>query len=76
MPKDRKLKAELTKTHELKKEINLRVQENEQLLATEDKGFLQTETERERTLKVSQDELKSILPEKATHNVSLLFING
>ena len=62
MGKDKKLDALLNKTKVLTEEIQLRLKENDQIFNTEDRGFLEVEHERERTLKVSQKELKEILP--------------
>ena len=62
MGKDRKLEAALEQTRQLKEEANLRLQEQNEFFNTEQTGFIQTETERERTLKVTQRELKTILP--------------
>ena len=62
MGKDRKLEAALEQTRQLKEETNLRLQEQNEFFNTEQSGFIQTETERERTLKVTQRELKTILP--------------
>ena len=36
---------------------------------TEEHGFIETETERERTLKVTQAELKKILPVQNAHDI-------
>ncbi len=71
--KDKKLNAELKKTEVLNKEIELRLQEKNEFLNTEDKGYLEVETERERTLKVTQDNLKSILPVQNTQSVRDFF---
>lgn len=62
MAKDKKLDAMLEKTKELSKEIKTRLKENDSLFNTEDKGFLEVEQERERTLKVTQSELRELLP--------------
>lgn len=62
MGKDKKLDALLNKTKVLKEEITQRLKEQDQLFNTEDRGFLEVENERERTLKVTQSELKEILP--------------
>ena len=40
----------------------MRLEEQNEFFNTEQAGFIQTETERERTLKVTQRELKTILP--------------
>ncbi len=53
MGKDKKLHASLQKTHLITEEIKLRLKENDALFNTEDRGFLETEQERERTLKVT-----------------------
>lgn len=62
MGKDKKLNAELNKTKVLTDEIQLRLKEQDGLFNTEERGYLEVEHERERTLKVSQNELKEILP--------------
>jgi hypothetical protein len=43
----------LTKTKILNDEIHLRLKENDALFNTEDRGYLEVEDERERTIKVS-----------------------
>lgn len=53
MGKDKKLDALLNKTKVLKEEITQRLKEQDQLFNTEDRGFLEVENERERTLKVT-----------------------
>ena len=62
MKKDRKVIAALKETRVLKDEVKTRLTEQHQLFNTEDHGFIETETERERTLKVRQADLKKILP--------------
>ena len=62
MKKDRKVIAQLKQTTVLKQEAKTRLKENHTLFNTEDHGFIETETERERTLKVTQKELKKTLP--------------
>lgn len=54
MGKDKKLNAALTKTKQLTDEIQLRLKEQDQIFNTEDRGFIEIEHERERTLKVTQ----------------------
>lgn len=53
MGKDKKLSSELAKTKLLNEEIQTRLKENDELFNTEERGFLEVEHERERTLKVS-----------------------
>ncbi len=53
MRKDKKLNAMLSKTKVLSDEIKLRLQETDNLFNTEERGYLEAETERERTLKIS-----------------------
>ena len=62
MTKDKKVEAALKETRVLKHEIKTRLDEADNLFNTEDYGFMQTEHERERTLKVTQEELKKSLP--------------
>jgi len=59
--KDRKVTAALKETRVLKEEVKTRLHEANQLFNTEDTGFIETETDRERTLKVTQAELKKSL---------------
>lgn len=54
MGKDKKLSAVLEKNQVLKEETKLRLKEQAQLFNTEERGFLDVEHERERTLKVNQ----------------------
>jgi len=54
MRKDKKVSAALRETRVLKEEVKTRLGEANQLFNTEDHGFIETETERERTLKVTQ----------------------
>ena len=53
MKKDRKVIAALKETRVLKEEVKTRLKESAQLFNTEDHGFIEIETERERTLKVT-----------------------
>ena len=53
MGKDKKLQAVLEKTHILKEETKTRLKEQSQIFNTEERGFLDVEHERERTLKVN-----------------------
>ena len=53
MKKDRKVVAALKEARVLKEEAKTRLLEADTLFNTEDHGFIQTETERERTLKVT-----------------------
>jgi len=53
MGKDKKLSSKLEKTKQLTEEISLRLKEQDQIFNTEDRGYLEAEHERERTLKVS-----------------------
>jgi hypothetical protein len=53
MGKDKKLDALLNKTKVLNDEIQLRLKEQDELFNTEDRGYLEVEEERERTLKVT-----------------------
>ena len=55
MKKDKKVEAALKETRVLKQETKTRLEEADNLFNTEEYGFMQTETERERTLKVTQD---------------------
>lgn len=52
MGKDKKLAALLDKTTLLKEETKTRLKEQAQIFNTEERGFLEVEEERERTLKV------------------------
>lgn len=47
----------------------MRLTEQAQFLNTESYGFLEAETERERTLKVTQAELKESLPVQNAHDI-------
>lgn len=69
MGKDKKLQAVLEKTHILKEETKTRLKEQSQIFNTEERGFLDVEHERERTLKVNQRELKNLLPVQAAQNI-------
>lgn len=69
MGKDKKLSATLNKTKQLTDEITLRLKEQDQIFNTEDRGYLEVEHERERTLKVTQSELKQILPTQSAQNI-------
>lgn len=69
MGKDKKLQAVLEKTHVLKEETKTRLKEQAQIFNTEDRGFLEVEHERERTLKVNQKDLKNLLPVQAAQNI-------
>lgn len=69
MGKDKKLAAMLDKTNVLKEETKLRLKEQAQIFNTEERGFLDVEHERERTLKVNQKELKDMLPVQAAQNI-------
>lgn len=53
MGKDKKMQAVLEKTHVLKEETKTRLKEQAQIFNTEDRGYLEVEHERERTLKVN-----------------------
>ena len=53
--KDKKLKAMLNKNKEVNDEIKTRLREQGQLFNTEDRGYLEADHERERTLKVTQN---------------------
>lgn len=44
----------MTKTKVLNDEIQLRLKEQDEIFNTEDRGFIEVEHERERTLKVTQ----------------------
>jgi hypothetical protein len=55
MGKDRKVEAALKQTRVLEEETKTRLKESDVLFNTEQKGYIEVETERERTLKVSQD---------------------
>jgi U3 small nucleolar RNA-associated protein 7 len=69
MGKDKKLSAVLEKNQVLKEETKLRLKEQAQLFNTEERGFLDVEHERERTLKVNQSQLKELLPVQAAQNI-------
>ncbi len=60
--KDKKLKAMLNKSKEVNDEIKTRLREQGQLFNTEDRGYLEVDHERERTVKVTQSQLKDLLP--------------
>ncbi len=45
------------------------MKEQSQIFNTEERGYLEVEHERERTLKVTQKELKEMLPVQAAQNV-------
>ena len=60
--KDKKLKAMLNKSKEVNDEIKTRLREQGQLFKTEDRGYLEVDHERERTVKVTQSQLKDLLP--------------
>ena len=53
MGKDKKLSAMLEKSKVINEETKTRLKEQAQIFNTEDRGFLEVETERERTLKVN-----------------------
>jgi|LakMenEpi03Aug12_release.lakeMendotaPanAssembly.Ray.scaffolds.fasta_scaffold5113642_1 hypothetical protein len=53
MGKDRKVEATLKQTRILEEETKTRLKEQNTLFNTENRGFIEVETERERTLKVS-----------------------
>ena len=53
MGKDRKVEAAIKQTRVLQEETKTRLKEVKQLFNTEDPGFIEVETERERTLKVT-----------------------
>ena len=53
MGKDKKLSAILEKNKVLTEETKTRLKEQSQLFNTEERGFLEVEHERERTLKVN-----------------------
>ena len=55
MGKDRKVEAALKQTRVLEEESKTRLKEANSLFNTEEKGYIEVETERERTLKVTQD---------------------
>ena len=69
MGKDRKLDAQLEQTRQLKEETHLRLQEQNEFFNTEQSGYIETETDRERTLKVTQNDLKNILPIQNAHDI-------
>ena len=65
MGKDKKLSAVLEKNQVIKEETKTRLKEQAQLFNTEERGYLDVEHERERTLKVNQGQLKEMLPVQA-----------
>ena len=69
MGKDKKLSALLEKSNVLKQETKTRLKEQAKLFNTEERGYLEVEQERERTLKVNQAELKDLLPVQAAQNI-------
>jgi U3 small nucleolar RNA-associated protein 7 len=69
MVKDRKVEAAIRQTRSLKEETSLRLKEQNEFFNTEQGGFLETETERERTLKVTQEQLKKELPVQNAHDI-------
>jgi len=69
MKKDRKVIAALKETRVLREEAKTRLIEADQLFNTEDHGFIETETERERTLKVTQADLKKALAVQNVHDI-------
>ena len=69
MGKYGKLDAALKQTRVLKNETKLRLQEQDTFFNIEHHGYLITETERERTLKVTQAELKENLPVQNANNI-------
>jgi U3 small nucleolar RNA-associated protein 7 len=69
MVKDRKVEATLKQTRVLEEETKLRLKEAGTLFNTESKGYIEVETERERTLKVTQEQLKKELPIQAANNI-------
>jgi U3 small nucleolar RNA-associated protein 7 len=69
MGKDKKMQAVLEKTHVLKEETKTRLKEQSQIFNTEERGFLEVDHERERTLKVNQKELKNLLPVQAAQSI-------
>jgi hypothetical protein len=66
MGKDKKLTAVLEKNKVLHEETKTRLKEQAQIFNTEERGFLEVEHERERTLKVSQRDIKDMLPVQAS----------
>ena len=75
MRKDKKVSAALRETRVLKEEVKTRLVEADTLFNTEDHGFIETETERERTLKVTQAQLKKSLPVQNAHDIFDLRLN-
>jgi U3 small nucleolar RNA-associated protein 7 len=69
MGKDRKVEATLKQTRILEEETKTRLTEQSNLFNTENRGFIEVETERERTLKVTQAQLKKDLPIQAANNI-------
>ena len=69
MGKDKKLSAMLDKTRVLTEETKTRLKEQAQLFNIEERGYLEVDHERERTLKVNQSQLKDLLPVQAAHNI-------
>lgn len=61
MPKDRKLNAQIKQEKVLQEEVKTRIEEQEEFLAPDEGGFIELEGERERTVKVTQKELKADL---------------
>ena len=53
----------------MKEEARTRLKEADQLFNTEEHGYMETETERERTLKVTQAELKKSLAVQNAHDI-------
>lgn len=53
----------------MNQETNTRLKEHREFFNTEQAGYIETEHERERTLKVTQDELKNILPVQNAHDI-------
>mmetsp|Transcript_11011 Transcript_11011/g.13922 ORF Transcript_11011/g.13922 Transcript_11011/m.13922 type:complete len:90 (+) Transcript_11011:1-270(+) len=69
MKTDKKVSSALKETRVLKNEVRTRLKEANQLFNTEEYGFIETETDRERTLKVTQAELKKTLPVQNAHDI-------
>lgn len=69
MKKDRKVVAALKESRVLKEEAKTRLQEADTLFNTEDHGFIEIESERERTLKVTQADLKKVLAVQNVHDI-------
>lgn len=67
--RDRKAQAAINETKVLREETKLRLEEANELFNTEERGYIQVEHERERTLKVTQEELKKVLPMQAKHDI-------